>query len=78
MIYYILKLSEIDPASLSAEVSKLTPRGGETVMSTATRLREEGKTEGKIETARKMRKEGLPNEMIARVTGLSPEELQKL
>lgn len=40
--------------------------------------RKEGKIEGKKETARAALKEGLPADMVARITGLSPDEVQKI
>lgn len=43
---------------------------------------EQGKAEGKIEanksTAKKMKKDGLPSEMISKYTGLTIEEIEKL
>ena len=48
---------------------------------TADKLREEGKAagklEGKLEAARRMKAEGLNLDRIARITGLSVEELKK-
>ena len=40
--------------------------------------REEGKLEGKLETAANMRKEGFSDELILRVTKLTKEELEKI
>lgn len=40
--------------------------------------REEGKLEGKLEAAINMRKEGLSDELILRVTKLTKEELEKI
>lgn len=40
--------------------------------------REEGREENKLETAIAMKKEGLSDELIAKVTGLSKEELARL
>jgi len=37
-----------------------------------------GEAKGKREIARAMKKEGLPAEMIARITGLAPAEIEKL
>ena len=39
---------------------------------------EEGKLEGKLEAAINMRKEGLSDELILRVTKLTKEELEKI
>ena len=38
----------------------------------------EGKLEGNLENARAMKKEGLSNELIAKITKLSIEEIGKL
>ena len=40
--------------------------------------REEGKLEGKLETAANMRKEGFSDELILRITKLTKEELEKI
>ncbi|MEQ1745741.1 MAG: Rpn family recombination-promoting nuclease/putative transposase [Saprospiraceae bacterium] len=39
---------------------------------------DEGKAEGKAEIARRMKSEGEPNERVARFTGLTAEEIEKL
>ncbi len=39
---------------------------------------QKGRQKGRQEIARKMKKEGLPVEQIARFTGLSVEEIEKL
>lgn len=38
----------------------------------------EGKKEGKLETARKLKQKGMDLAEIAEITGLSPEDLEKL
>ena len=38
----------------------------------------EGKAEGRVETARAMKTEGLPIEVIARCTGLTQEQIAEL
>ena len=40
--------------------------------------REEGRVEERLETARRMRSDGLSMEMVVRYTGLSEEEINKL
>ncbi|HPH04211.1 MAG TPA: hypothetical protein PK297_14760 [Spirochaetota bacterium] len=47
-------------------------------MTTATRLREEGKIEAKLETARRMLEKGSDVSFIAEVTGLSQAEIEAL
>ena len=51
-------------------------------MTTAMRLKEEGIKEGikeeKIETAKKMKNEGLAINLIQKITGLTKEEIEKL
>ena len=44
----------------------------------ADRIKLEGKLEGKLETAKKMKAEGLDLDLIRRVTGLSKEEIEKV
>ena len=38
----------------------------------------EGKVEGKVEVAKSMKKEGLPTELIVKVTGLTKEQVEKI
>ena len=40
--------------------------------------KEEGIKESKLETAKSMKAEGLPVELIAKITGLTPEEIENL
>lgn len=40
--------------------------------------KKEAKEEEKIETASKMKSDGMPIDLIARYTGLSPDEIAKL
>ena len=78
LIYYLLKISELDIARITQIISTIDPKGGEAIMTTATKLREEGKIEGKIETARRMLGDGQSIELIAKYTGLSLSEIMAL
>ena len=44
----------------------------------ADKIHERGKLEGKLEDAKKMKEEGDSIEKIARITGLTVEEIEKL
>jgi predicted transposase/invertase (TIGR01784 family) len=65
----------------------MLPEGAkEALMTTAEKLRKqgkqegklEGKREGKLESARKMIEEGLDENLIIKITGLSREEVEAL
>ena len=61
----------------------MLPKGAkEAIMTTAEKLRkqgrQEGKQEGKLEDARRMLEKGYPLEDIREITGLSRDEVEKL
>ena len=47
-------------------------------MTTAERLKKQGREEAKLEDARRMFEEGLDDELIVRISGLSRQEALKL
>jgi len=83
---YIFYAAAIDPDMIIRSLPMLPERAKEVVMTTAEKLikqgkREgiqEGKREGKIENARRMIEEGLTEDLILKITGLSREEILNL
>ena len=91
---YISETKNISRAQLKEILEKSKIDGGEIMETLAQQLREEGrkigveegmekgmekgKKEGKLETARGLIKNGIDFEVIARATGLSREEIEKL
>ena len=79
---YIFEATNIDPDTILRKIPMLPGRAKEAIMTTAEKLRkqgrQEGKQEGKIEAARRMLEEGLAEELIIKITGLSREEIQTL
>ncbi|MBN2435639.1 MAG: transposase, partial [Spirochaetes bacterium] len=61
---------------------QISEKGEDIVMSTAMKLREEGKIEGKLEgkteAAKALLKEGVSIELISKCTGLSEEEIKSI
>ncbi len=80
------KLQEkvFDKLFTQAEIAKLTPEDMRTYEESLKtyrdnyRVLETAKREREIEIAREMKKEGLSTEQIARITGLSREQIEKL
>ena len=77
-VSYIMELTEIEATIIQNIVSSKSIKGGEIVMTTAMKLRTEGKTEGKKEDARKMLAKKYSLDDISEITGLSIEEIRKL
>jgi predicted transposase/invertase (TIGR01784 family) len=91
---YIYTATEIEAETIIKTVDALPQRAEEVVMTTAEKLRKEGKEEGQregwekgqkegrekanFEHARKMLEEGLDEKLIMRITGLSREDVRKL
>jgi predicted transposase/invertase (TIGR01784 family) len=81
-----LKLQEkvFDRLFTQAEIAKLTPEDMRTYEESLKTYRdnysvlETAKREREMEIARDMKKEGLPTEQIARITGLSKEQIEAL
>lgn len=85
-ITYIMKLTEISPQQFMDVANKVSEKGGNIVMTTAMKLKEEGIEQGieqgerhkAIESARSMLKDGIPVQQIAKYTGLSVDEIESL
>ncbi len=87
---YIFEATEIDPEMILRRVPMLPDRAKETIMTTAEKLRKQGKQEGKqegleegekkakLEDARRMLERGYPLDDICDITGLSREEVEML
>jgi predicted transposase/invertase (TIGR01784 family) len=75
---YIYTATEIEAETIIKTVDALPQRAEEVVMTTAEKLRKEGREEAKLEDARKMLEEGLDEKLIMRITGLTLGEVRKL
>jgi len=83
VLRYIIHTTEINLKKIKKLVEEeQIEKGGDVVMTTAEKLKQEGRQEGilkgKLETARKMIAKGLNPQLIASVTGLKPGQIQKL
>jgi predicted transposase/invertase (TIGR01784 family) len=82
VLIYLYTTNEIKTEKIIKIVNKISEEGGKLAMTTAMRLREEGKIEGKleekIETAKNMIKKGYSIEEICEITGLEREKIEKL
>jgi len=88
MLFFLAYLSEtkdIDPGKLKKILEESKINGGDIMPTLAQRLRDEGKekwmnegrNEGKLETARRLLREDFTIEQIVKFTGLSEEQLKK-
>jgi predicted transposase/invertase (TIGR01784 family) len=79
---YISETKDIDPDKLKKILDDTKIRGGDIMPTLAQRFRDEGKKEGKLEgkleTAKELLKNGVDIDIIARATGFSREEIEKL
>ena len=83
---YIVSIKDVAPEELIKILKESEIQGGEIMPSLAQRWIEqgieqgieEGRVEGKIETARELIKNGVAVDVIARSTGLSKKELEKI
>lgn len=82
VIRYIFRATEIETEKLMEAVEPISSKGGELVMTTAEKLRQEGLQEGAHETllfmVNKMKERGLPEEDIAGMLDLDPDSVRKL
>jgi predicted transposase/invertase (TIGR01784 family) len=81
VIFFLLYVSYIRDMSLeelkkTLEESEI--KGGDLMPSLAQRLKDEGKKEGNLKTARELVKNGVDIDIIAKSTGLPREEIEKL
>ncbi|MEW6095119.1 MAG: transposase, partial [bacterium] len=93
VIRYIYSSTEIEVEEIRDAVKRISERGGEVTMTTAMKLMEQGLQQGlqqgmqqglqqgeyrkAVETAKAMYLEGFNIEVIAKITGLSKEEIEK-
>lgn len=84
LVVYVLNRTDADEDVVKEPVMKLSPDLEDVMITTAERLRQEGrregmlsgKLEGKLEDARNMLKEAIPLETVLRITGLSVNDLR--
>ncbi len=85
-IIYIMNISEIPEQKLIDIINTVSENGGDAIMTTAMKIKNEGKiegkNEGKIEGKREdaimMIMEGFKSDVISRITGLKFDEIEKL
>ncbi len=79
---YILSVTDIDDKILVNNLEKISEEGGQIAMTTAVRLRQEGRQEGiekkAMGVAKKMLVKGYPISDIAEITGLSEKQIREL
>ncbi|WP_154645399.1 Rpn family recombination-promoting nuclease/putative transposase, partial [Leptospira interrogans] len=78
LFLYIFNVREIEPTEITNLLShsRFNREYEDLIMTTAEKLRKEGKIEGKIEDAKKMFKEGFKLDVVLRITGLTEQELK--
>lgn len=86
LIHYLYSAGDLPAKDVITTMAEITSEGGETAMSTATRLMEMGELKGiekgitieRIRTIKKMFMKGLPIDDIMDITELSAEEIEKI
>jgi predicted transposase/invertase (TIGR01784 family) len=82
ILAYILLMTKISSERVKEVVHQVSDKGGQIIMTTGMKLIEKGKREGitesKMETARKMLKDGLSDSVISKYTGLSEKEIASI
>jgi predicted transposase/invertase (TIGR01784 family) len=82
IVYYIMYNTEIDEKYIKETLEKISPEGGQLIMTTAMKLihqgKEEGKKEAKREDALKMLENGIDINLVVKITGLSKKEVLNL
>ncbi|EMO21822.1 hypothetical protein LEP1GSC168_0156 [Leptospira santarosai str. HAI134] len=75
---YIFSVRELKPTEISKVLShsRINRDYEDLAMTTAERLRQEGKIEGKIEDAKNMLLNGASLEFVLKITGLTEQELK--
>ncbi|AVQ10442.1 Uncharacterized protein XB16_0081 [Leptospira santarosai] len=78
LFLYIFSVRELKPTEISKVLShsRINRDYEDLAMTTAERLRQEGKIEGKIEIARNMLLNGASLEFVLKITGLTEQELK--
>jgi predicted transposase YdaD len=72
-LLYIMNTTEIDKTYIKESLNKISPQGGQIAMTTAMKIRQEGRHEGKHETARIMPTNGADVEFVVKVTRLDKD-----
>lgn len=79
IIYYVMSArNDVNKENMTDAFEKSLIKGGDVVMTMADKLRQEGRQEGKIETAKELIKIGLDVKQIAQATKLSIDEINKI
>ncbi|WP_155717210.1 Rpn family recombination-promoting nuclease/putative transposase, partial [Leptospira santarosai] len=78
LFLYIFSVRELKPTEISKVLShsRINRDYEDLAMTTAERLRQEGKIEGKIEDAKNMLLNGASLEFVLKITGLTEQELK--
>ena len=81
-LLYILNTTDIERNYIDKELSNISPEGGQIIMTTAMKIRQEGKQEGrveeKMETAKKMLINGADFDFVLKVTELAKEKIEQI
>jgi predicted transposase/invertase (TIGR01784 family) len=86
VVIYLYKATEIEIDTVVKSIAEITLKGGEFAMSTADRLRQEGRQEGRQEASNKMissmvqnaKKQGFSVDIIAKIVGLDVALVKKI
>jgi predicted transposase/invertase (TIGR01784 family) len=84
--YFLYQRKDLDFAELAAQVERVLPPAGAWVMTVGEKLEQKGRMEGRMEgqveasraIARKMHAAGMAMGEIAKLTGLSLREVQRI
>ena len=81
-LLYIMNTTEIDKTYINESLKKISPKGGQIAMTTAMKIRQEGRREGKqeekLETARMMLINGADVEFVVKVTRLDRDRIVQM
>ena len=82
VVIYLYRATDIDTETVVNSISEISAKGGELAMSTAERLRQEGKREGRKESIlsliRNAKKQGISEEKIAKIVNLDIGLIDKI
>ena len=74
LLLYIMNTTEIEKEYIGKCLNAISPEGGQIAMTTAMKL----KQEGKYEDAKRMFENGADIDFVLKVTGLPKEEIEQL
>ena len=81
-LLYIMNTTEIEKSFINKSLGEISPEGGDIAMTTAMKIRQEGKLEGKqegkLETAEKMLKNGADIDFVLKVTDLPRARVEQI